>query len=68
MAITQADIDALDRAIASGVLTVRHGDSLVTYQSAAEMWKTRDRLKTELVPASAATARPSTTLTVFRRG
>lgn len=34
---SQAQIDALAAAIASGVLTVRHGDVTTTYRSLAEM-------------------------------
>ena len=34
---TQAQVDALRAAIASGVLTVRHGDVSTTYRSLTEM-------------------------------
>jgi hypothetical protein len=37
MAWTQSQIDALKTAIASGVLTVKHGETLTTYRSLAEM-------------------------------
>jgi enamine deaminase RidA (YjgF/YER057c/UK114 family) len=37
MAYTQTQIDQLKAAIASGVLTVKHGDTLTTYRSLAEM-------------------------------
>lgn len=37
MALTQTDLDALDAAIASGILTVRTGDRLVTYHSIADL-------------------------------
>jgi len=37
MAWTQTQIDTLQAAIASGVLTVRYADRSVTYQSLSEM-------------------------------
>jgi len=37
MAWTQSEIDALKAAIATGVLTVRHGETLTTYRSLSEM-------------------------------
>jgi hypothetical protein len=51
MAWTQADLDAIDEAIASGVLTIRHLDGRsVTYQSTEDMMKARG-----LIAASLAT-------------
>jgi hypothetical protein len=44
MALTQTDLDALDAAIASGVLTVRTGDRTITYQSIAELKAARDHV------------------------
>lgn len=41
MAFTQTDLDAVDRAIASGELTVRTGDRMVTYRSMAELKEAR---------------------------
>lgn len=37
MAWTQEQIDALKSALASGKLTVRHGETMVTYRSFEEM-------------------------------
>lgn len=37
MALTQTDLDAIDAAIASGVLTVRTADRTVTYHSISEL-------------------------------
>ncbi|BAE50326.1 phage head-tail joining protein [Paramagnetospirillum magneticum] len=42
MAITQADIDRLDKAIVSGKLTVEVDGSRVTYRSMAELMVARD--------------------------
>lgn len=41
MALTQTDLDALDTAIASGELTVRLADRLVTYRSIPELIQAR---------------------------
>ena len=38
MAFTQTQIDALYALYAQGILTVKHGDKVVTYASLAEMW------------------------------
>lgn len=55
MAFTQLDIDALDRAIASGELTVRHGDRLVTYRSVDELLRARSAIAAEIVSTSVTT-------------
>lgn len=41
MAFTQAQVDALDNAIAGGLLSVRYGDKVTTYQSMDDMLKAR---------------------------
>lgn len=51
MALTSADIDALDRAIASGELTVRHGERLVTYRSIDELLRARAAILADLAAA-----------------
>ncbi|HEX7127290.1 MAG TPA: hypothetical protein VF406_16150 [Thermodesulfobacteriota bacterium] len=58
MAWTQADIEALEAAIASGVLTVRAPDGrTVTYQSTEAMLQALAMMKRELAEASGATPR-----------
>jgi hypothetical protein len=44
MALSQSDLDALDAAIASGRLSVRFADRMVTYHSIAELIKARDHV------------------------
>lgn len=44
MALTQTDIDALDRAIASGELTVTVDGKSVTYRSISELKRARDHV------------------------
>lgn len=56
MAFTQADLDAIDRTIAAGVLTVRTHDRLVTYQSREELMATRAAIVAELTAQSASPA------------
>lgn len=65
MAYTQAQIDALKKAIASGVLTVRHGDEQVTYRSLAEMQAALKAMEGEVNPDSVAMRR---TVAGFNRG
>lgn len=52
MAFTNAQILALEEAIASGALTVRYGDRSVTYQSVSEMWELLDKMRRETAGAS----------------
>lgn len=52
MAVTQADIDALEKVLASGVLTVRYQDRTVTYQTTESMQRELGRMKRELAAVS----------------
>lgn len=45
---TQEEFNALKRAYASGVLTVRHGEKLTTYRSLTEMKKLLGSMKKEI--------------------
>lgn len=47
-ATIQAQIDALNRAIGSGVLKVRHGETETVYQSVEGMLKAKAALEAEL--------------------
>lgn len=57
MAFTAADLTALDRAIASGELTIRTADRSVTYRSMDELLKARDKVAQELAAAASPTWR-----------
>ena len=61
---TTDQLEALTAAIAAGVLTVKHGDKQVTYESSMAMLTLRDRMIREL------NGRPSPKrhLTTFTRG
>ena len=63
MAWTQTQIDALKTAIASGVLTIKHGETLTTYRSLAEM-----RTALALMEAEVNSTRPSRTVAKFSQG
>jgi hypothetical protein len=52
MAVSQEDVDALEKVLASGVLTVRYGERIVTYQSTGAMQTELARMKNELARAS----------------
>ncbi len=52
MAFSQANLDALEAAIASGTLEVRMGDRLVRYQDTDKMIKARDLIKDQLAVAT----------------
>lgn len=64
MAWTQSQIDALKAAIASGVLTVRHGETLTTYRSLSEMLRVLAAMETEANAGS----RPRRTVAQFDKG
>jgi hypothetical protein len=56
MAFTSADIDAIDRAIASGELIVRMGDRQVQYRTLDELLAARDRISA-VIAAQSSTSR-----------
>lgn len=56
MAVSQADIDALNQAIATGERQVTHGGKSVTYRSISELVAARDALREELAAEAARTS------------
>lgn len=52
MAFSQAQLDALEAAIATGTLEVRTGDKSVRYQSTADMIRARDLMRDQLTAAA----------------
>jgi hypothetical protein len=67
MAVTQTQLDALDAAIAKGVLTIRDGEKTITYQSAEDMLTRRNALASLLSSqASPTRAAPRYQLADFR--
>lgn len=65
MAWTQADIDALKQAIATGATRVRFKDHETTFRSYDEMRRTLRDMEAEVSPQSAA---PPITVSVYRDG
>lgn len=52
MAFTQTQLDALDNAIAMGVLSVMYGNKTVQYRSVDDMIKTRNLMYNSLNPSA----------------
>lgn len=65
-ALTQTDVDRLEKAIARGVLKVDYDGHSVTYQSVPDMMKALAFAKDQI--ASASGKRPPSTFAVFDRG
>jgi len=57
MAFTQIQLDALESALAQGVLSVQYNDRRVTYHSLNEMIKLRNTMRAELGVAAPAASR-----------
>jgi hypothetical protein len=55
MAVTQADIDALNAAIASGERQVAIGGQSITYQTVDSLIKARDDMRNQLAAAQGKT-------------
>lgn len=53
MAYTQTDLDNIRAAIASGNLTVKINDRLVTYRSLDDLFRIEDKIEGELNTSSA---------------
>ncbi len=52
MAFTQAQLDAIEAALATGTLTVEYAEKRVTYRSQADMIALRNLMKNELSASS----------------
>ena len=64
MAWTQSDIDAVKAAMKAGQLSVRHGETSITFRSLSEMTKLLDLMEAEVNPQS----RRTRTVAQFRSG
>jgi hypothetical protein len=67
MAFSEADLAAVEAALAKGEAYVMFADRAVSYRSVADLERVRDRIKDELAAASGA-ARPKQTLIVATKG
>ncbi|MBY4866773.1 hypothetical protein K6W76_09660 [Burkholderia anthina] len=54
MAFTQQNLDAIEKAIASGTLTVEYNGKRITYQSTADLMRVRNMIKLDLENRSGA--------------
>lgn len=61
---TQADLDAVNKAIASGELSVRYGDKSVTYRGIDELLRAQEVIKRAVQSPTV----PSFTLASFSKG
>jgi hypothetical protein len=66
MAYTAAQLTALESAIASGALTVRYADKMVTYRSLDEMLSLQRVMTADITPP--ATATTACTYGAFSKG
>ncbi|RWO83159.1 MAG: hypothetical protein EOS18_06095 [Mesorhizobium sp.] len=65
MAYAQTQIDALKSAMASGVLTVRHGETTTTFRSLAEMQKQLSIMEADV---AGTLTRPRRTVSAYGNG
>lgn len=52
MSFTSTDLDAINAAIASGELTVKHGGREITYRSMADLLKAKQTIEADLAAAA----------------
>ena len=64
MSFTQNNLDAVNKAIASGALVVEYDGQKITYRSMGELMRARDLIKSDL----ASTPRVSHSVASFNRG
>jgi hypothetical protein len=68
MAISQTDVDNLERAVATGELTVVYDGRSVTYRSIAELLRALDYAKAQIATASTAGGAVTQSFAAFDRG
>ncbi|ALP62815.1 phage head-tail joining protein [Paraburkholderia caribensis] len=66
MAFTQQNLDAIEKAIATGTLSVEFNGKRVTYRSMSDLLKARDVIKSELASQSATRA-PRSSVAIYKR-
>lgn len=68
MAVTQADIDALNRAIADGVRSVTIRGQTVIYNTTASLIAARDDMRREIAGQAPAAEQPSRRTYLYHAG
>ena len=66
MAFTQQNLDAIEKAIATGTLSVEYNGKRVTYRSMSDLLKARDVIKAELANQTAIRA-PRSSIAIYQR-
>ncbi|MBR7961412.1 hypothetical protein KDW41_13260 [Burkholderia vietnamiensis] len=67
MAFTQNDLIAVERAIASGALTVEYNGKKTTFRSIADLLAARDLIKADVDAASGSQRRPRSSIAIIER-
>ncbi|MBR8429392.1 hypothetical protein KDW37_01500 [Burkholderia cenocepacia] len=67
MAFTQNDLVAVERAIASGALTVEYNGKKTTFRSIADLLAARDLIKADVDAAGGGQRRPRSSIAIIER-
>ncbi|RQZ24175.1 hypothetical protein DIE14_21930 [Burkholderia sp. Bp9017] len=67
MAFTQNDLIAVERAIASGALTVEYNGKKTTFRSVQELLAARDLIKADVAAASGTGGRSRASIAIIER-
>ncbi|MCG0577047.1 phage head-tail joining protein [Burkholderia cenocepacia] len=67
MAFTQNDLVAVERAIASGALTVEYNGKKTTFRGIADLLAARDLIKADVDAASGGQRRPRSSIAIIER-
>ncbi|KVE45459.1 phage head-tail joining protein [Burkholderia sp. BDU5] len=67
MAFTQNDLIAVERAIASGALTVEYNGKKTTFRSIADLLAARDLIKADVDAAAGGSRRPRSSIAIIKR-
>jgi hypothetical protein len=68
MAWTQADVDRIKAAIASGTKTVAYADKTISYQDTRSMLEALQAMESEVAGSGSSTSDGRSTLVSFSRG
>jgi hypothetical protein len=66
MAFTQQNLDAIEKAIATGTLSVEYNGKRITYRSMGDLLKARDVIKTELAKQQSPSV-PRSSIAIYQR-
>jgi hypothetical protein len=66
MAFTQQNLDAIEKAISTGTLSVEYNGKRVTYRSMSDLLKARDVIKAELAKQQPGSA-PRSSIAIYQR-